>query len=243
MVPPVNSPPPACPGQTALPVACNLPFKATNSCLSQNQLITLQATAFDNQGNDITASVGPFSWNQGNANVAKLTPIVTVSAYNVPTNQATAAPNTPGQTQVVASASGVSSQPFYLRNLSGAVHRPRTRRKRLPTKQPDQLRSQQRNHGNHHRLRRRRARLHRAQAPADLGLFRTSCAHRRQRHRRMRHRHRDLHHQHPSAGRGGDHRLLHPAGLQRRLPPESQSQRFGALTSRSRFIPSPPFRD
>jgi hypothetical protein len=113
IVPPVNSPPPACPGQTALPVACNLPFKATNSCLSQNQLITYQASAFDNQGNDITASVGPFSWNQGNANVAKLTPIVTVSAYDVPTNQATAAPNTPGQTQVVASASGVSSQPFY----------------------------------------------------------------------------------------------------------------------------------
>jgi hypothetical protein len=113
LVPPVNSPPPACPGQTALPVACNLPFKATNSCLSQNQLITLQANAFDNQGNDITAAVGPFSWNQGNANVAKLTPIVTVSAYNVPTNQATATPNTPGQTQVVASASDVSSQPYF----------------------------------------------------------------------------------------------------------------------------------
>jgi len=113
LVPPVNSPPPACPSQTALPVACNLPFKATNSCLSQNQLITLQANAFDNQGNDITAAVGPFSWNQGNANVAKLTPIVTVSAYNVPTNQATATPNTPGQTQVVASASDVSSQPYF----------------------------------------------------------------------------------------------------------------------------------
>ncbi len=113
IVPPVNSPPPACPGQTALPAACNLPFKATNSCLSQNQLITYQATAFDNEGNDITASVGPFSWNQGNANVAKLTPIVTVSAYDVPTNQATASANTPGQTQIVASASDVSSQPFY----------------------------------------------------------------------------------------------------------------------------------
>jgi hypothetical protein len=112
VVPPVNPPPPACPAQTALPAACDLPFKATNSCLSQNQIVTYQATAFDSEGNDITASVGPFSWSQGNANVAKITPILTVSAYNVPTNQATAAANTPGQTQVIASASGVSSQPF-----------------------------------------------------------------------------------------------------------------------------------
>jgi hypothetical protein len=114
VVPPVNSPPPACPAQIALPTACNLPFKAAlnNSCLSQNQLITLQATAFDNQGNDITASVGPFNWSQGNAGVGTITPIVTVTYDNVPTNQANVTPNTPGQTQVIASASGVSSQPF-----------------------------------------------------------------------------------------------------------------------------------
>jgi hypothetical protein len=112
VVPPVNSPPPACPAQVALPVACDLPFRPTNSCLSQNQLLTLQATALDNQGNDITSSVGPFFWSQGNAGVATLTPIVTVTYDNVPTNEATATPNTPGQTQVIASASGVSSQPF-----------------------------------------------------------------------------------------------------------------------------------
>jgi hypothetical protein len=112
VVPPVNSPPPACPAQIALPAACDLQFKPTNSCLSQNQLLTLQATALDNQGNDITSSVGPFFWSQGNAGVAILTPIVTVSYDNVPTNQVTASPSTPGQTQVIASASGVSSQPF-----------------------------------------------------------------------------------------------------------------------------------
>jgi hypothetical protein len=112
VVPPVNSPPPACPAQVALPAACDLPFKATNSCLSQNQILTLQATALDNGGNDVTSSVGPFFWSQGNAGVATLTPIVTVTYDNVPTNQAIAAPNTPGQTQVIASASGVSSQPF-----------------------------------------------------------------------------------------------------------------------------------
>jgi len=112
VVPPVNSPPPACPAQTELPLACNLPFRPTNSCLSQNQITTLQATALDSEGNDITASVGPFTWSQANFGVSTLTPIVTVSYYNVPTNQATAAPNTPGQTQVIASASGVSSPPF-----------------------------------------------------------------------------------------------------------------------------------
>ena len=113
IVPPVNSPPPACPTQTQLPAACTLPFKATNSCLSQNQILTLQANAFDNQGTDITAAVGPFSWSQGNNGVATLTPIVTASAYNVPTNQATAGPGLPGQSPVIASASGVSSAPYY----------------------------------------------------------------------------------------------------------------------------------
>jgi hypothetical protein len=112
IVPPINSPPPACPNQTALPLSCQLPFKATNSCLSQNQITTLQATAFDSQGTDITASVGAFTWSQGNAGVATLTPIITNNTYDVATNQAIAAPNTPGQTQVIASASGVSSQPY-----------------------------------------------------------------------------------------------------------------------------------
>ncbi|MGA9542569.1 MAG: hypothetical protein WBQ85_03320 [Candidatus Sulfotelmatobacter sp.] len=112
IVPPVNSPPPACPTQTQLPAACTLPFKATNSCLSQNQILTLQANAFDSQGTDVTASVGPFTWSQGNASVATLTPIVTNNTYDVATNQANASANTPGQTQVIASASGVASQPF-----------------------------------------------------------------------------------------------------------------------------------
>ena len=113
VVPPVNSPPPACPTQQALPVACNLPFNASaaNSCLSQNQIQTLQATAYS-RGVDISAQVGPFVWSPTNVQVVKVTPIVTITSYNVPTNQATASPETPGQTQIVASASGVSSQPF-----------------------------------------------------------------------------------------------------------------------------------
>jgi len=116
LVPPVNSPPPACPGQTALPAACNINFNANaaNYCVSQNQVQTLQATAYS-QGVDITASVGPFTWNQANLNVVTITPIVSsanTSSINVPTNQATVVSNTPGQTEVVASASGVASQPY-----------------------------------------------------------------------------------------------------------------------------------
>jgi hypothetical protein len=112
VVPPVNSPPPACPAQIALPLACQLPLNPTNSCLSPNQLITLQATAYDSQGNNITDQVGAFVWSQTNFGVSAITPIVTDNNVNVPTNQATATPATPGQTLVVASASGVSSQPF-----------------------------------------------------------------------------------------------------------------------------------
>ncbi|MFZ0292582.1 MAG: hypothetical protein WAL52_03190 [Candidatus Sulfotelmatobacter sp.] len=112
IVPPVNSLPPACPSQTALPLACNIPFNsgAANYCLSQNQKQTLQATAYS-QGVDITASVGPFTWTQANFNVVTINPIVSASS-NLITNQATVEPNTPGQTQVVASASGVFSQPY-----------------------------------------------------------------------------------------------------------------------------------
>ena len=112
VVPPVNSLPPACPSQTALPQACQIPFNASaaNYCLSQNQKQTLQATAYS-QGVDITASVGPFTWSQANFNVVTITPIVSASS-NLITNQATVAPNTPGQTQVIASASGVFSQPY-----------------------------------------------------------------------------------------------------------------------------------
>jgi hypothetical protein len=80
--------------------------------MSQNQIQTLQATAFS-QGVDITASVGPFTWSEASS-VVKLTPIVSNTTYNVATNQATASPETPGQSQVIASASGVFSQPYNI---------------------------------------------------------------------------------------------------------------------------------
>jgi hypothetical protein len=114
VIPPVNSPPPACPTQQSLPPACDLPFngKIANSCLSQNQVETLQATAYS-QGTDVTASVGPFTWTQASTGVATVTPIVNPT-FNVATNQASASPGTtPGQTGLIASASGVYSQPYY----------------------------------------------------------------------------------------------------------------------------------
>jgi hypothetical protein len=116
VVPPVNSQPPACPNQTALPQACQISFNTnvcTNgvcACLSQNQTQTLQATAYS-QGVDITASVGPVTWTQANSNVVTITPIVTASS-NLVTNQAIVASNTPGQTQIIATASGVASQAY-----------------------------------------------------------------------------------------------------------------------------------
>jgi hypothetical protein len=111
VVPPVNSPPPACPSQQALPIACHLAFNATNLCVSQNQIETLQAKAYS-QGVEITGSVGPFTFSEVSTTVGTITPIVTTSD-NVATNQATIVPGIPGQTQVIATASGVSSQPFY----------------------------------------------------------------------------------------------------------------------------------
>jgi hypothetical protein len=125
LVPPVNSPPPACPAQQELPAACQIPFNTGNcttqldsqgqpytscKCLSQNQVQTVQAFAYS-QGNDITAQVGPFTWTQTPAGVATVTPIVN-STFNVATNQATVSPGTPGATQLIASASGIYSQPY-----------------------------------------------------------------------------------------------------------------------------------
>ncbi len=110
VAPPVNSPHPACASQVALPAACNLKFTATNRCLSLNQVQTLQATAYS-QGVDITASVGPFTWTAANGSVVRVVPIVNTD-INSATYQATVSPSAPGQTQVIASASGVFSQPY-----------------------------------------------------------------------------------------------------------------------------------
>ena len=108
VVPPVNAPPPACPNQIALPAACAIRFNQ-RSCFSPNQAETLKATSLDSQGNDISVYVGPVTWTSTNFGVATLTPIVN-PAYSVSTNQVTVTPSTPGQTEIFAQASGVSSE-------------------------------------------------------------------------------------------------------------------------------------
>jgi hypothetical protein len=79
-------------------------------CLSQTQSMTLEAHAFS-QGADVTSSVGPFTWSANNASVVNLIPL-TDTAYNFPTNRASAVATSPGITHVFASATGVSSTTF-----------------------------------------------------------------------------------------------------------------------------------
>ncbi len=79
-------------------------------CLPQGESMTVQAQAFS-RGVDVTASVGPFTWSANNSSVVKLSPINN-SAYNFPTNQATATAANPGLTQIFAAASGITSTSF-----------------------------------------------------------------------------------------------------------------------------------
>lgn len=112
LVTPVNPPPPACPGQQTIPLACIPPSFTKQSCLSANQTMTLQANAFS-KGLDVTSSVGPFTWTETSSTVVGVTPVVTDMTTNLPTNQSTVTPSTPGFTAVYATASNVSSQPYY----------------------------------------------------------------------------------------------------------------------------------
>jgi hypothetical protein len=121
LVTPVTQPPPACPGQQRIPLACAPPLSSSTTpacvatktcCLSANQTMTLQANAFS-KGLDITSSVGPFTWNETSTSVVTVTPVATNTNTNIPTNQVTVTPNTPGFTPVYATSSDVSSQPYY----------------------------------------------------------------------------------------------------------------------------------
>jgi hypothetical protein len=79
-------------------------------CLSQSQSMTVEAHAFS-QGTDITSSVGPFTFSANNPSVVNLIALVN-TAYNFPTNQATAQASFPGIAQIYATAGGVSSSSF-----------------------------------------------------------------------------------------------------------------------------------
>jgi len=91
----------------------NVPIQ--EPCLSQGQTMTVEAHAY-NQGSDITASVGPFTWSANNFNVVKITPLINQTGnppYPFATNQATIAAVNPGITQIYATSSGVTSTTFY----------------------------------------------------------------------------------------------------------------------------------
>jgi len=85
-------------------------------CLSQGQSMTIEAHAFS-RGTDVTSTVGPFIWTSNNTGVVRVIPLLVNLNYNnttyaIATNQATATANTPGITQIYATASGVTSALF-----------------------------------------------------------------------------------------------------------------------------------
>lgn len=88
-------------------------------CLSQSQTMTLEAHAFS-QGNDITASVGPFTFSASNPTVVSFTGLNN-STFKFATNQVTATANTPGISYIYATASGATSTSFQQPTLTNGV--------------------------------------------------------------------------------------------------------------------------
>jgi hypothetical protein len=87
-------------------------------CFSKGQTLNFQANAFS-QGQNITASVGQFSWAAGSASTAGATGttgVVTLTPLPVtstsPINQTIASAGTPGSTYLYASVSDVNSLPY-----------------------------------------------------------------------------------------------------------------------------------
>ena len=82
------------------------------TCFSKGQIVNYQATALS-RGLDVTASVGPFTWQALTSNVAALktaSDVAPVTGLLQGQLQATA--DTPGVTQIFASVSNVNSQPL-----------------------------------------------------------------------------------------------------------------------------------
>ena len=79
-------------------------------CFSQGQVWGYQAIAYSNNV-DITNTVGPVSWSSSNAGVVTPTPFVPPNQPNV-LNQAETTAKSPGITQLFATVSGTTSNPF-----------------------------------------------------------------------------------------------------------------------------------
>jgi hypothetical protein len=98
-------------------------------CLSQSQTMLLQAQAFS-QGQDISATVGPFTFTANNTPVVTFTPkvnqiVINGTTYDIAINQATATAAAPGWTKIFALAGGVTSslftQPQIQKTINGTV--------------------------------------------------------------------------------------------------------------------------
>ncbi len=90
-------------------------------CFSQGQTWLFQGIAYSNNV-DITDSVGPMSWSSSNAGVVTATPYVSPNQPNV-LNQVQTTAKAPGITQLFASASGTTSNPYpYTTCLIQAIY-------------------------------------------------------------------------------------------------------------------------
>ena len=98
-------------------------------CLSQSQTMLLQAQAFS-QGQDISATVGPFTFTADKTPVVTFTPkvnqiVINGTTYDIASNQATATAAAPGWTKVFALAGGVTSslftQPQIQKTINGTL--------------------------------------------------------------------------------------------------------------------------
>jgi len=89
-----------------------------NGCFSQDQTWDYQATAYSTNGVDITTTVGPMNWASTPGNVLT----VNSNIPNLQPNQVQATAKNPGQTQLFATVSGVSSTPItYTSCLVGSI--------------------------------------------------------------------------------------------------------------------------
>ena len=82
-------------------------------CFSQGQTWNYAAIANNITSGDITSSVGPMTWSSSNSGVVTTTPTVPAGQPNV-LNQVQVTAKSPGITNLVASVSGVSSNPYPL---------------------------------------------------------------------------------------------------------------------------------
>jgi len=82
-------------------------------CFSQGQTWNYAAIANNITSGDITSSVGPMTWSSSNSGVFTTTPTVPAGQPNV-LNQVQVTAKSPGITNLVASVSGVSSNPYPL---------------------------------------------------------------------------------------------------------------------------------